>query len=359
MPALAFQSPYFMRSPKGLLMGDAYTAVNDDEFSLFYNPASLGRHKRDLTLYPINLQFSGTNVLTDAERFSNFPSEPVGVANLLMNYPAHASVAFAPGIKLFNVGLSFIVNESYDVLVRNPSHPMMDIDIHSDRGMILGIGLPIGPNRISKKSQSGHQTSIGLSGKYIERTGVLDSLAVSGPTVLGSLGAEDIQDVLKGLGQIKGIGWGFDAGIEHVRRQGNSQMIFGLSALDITSTSFNVEENKDKLKLAKINDQVNLGMAYGQSMTLFNYIISADVRSLNEEMDFSRRLRFGAQVGIPGISVMAGINSGYYNYGAMLNLGFMKFTAGFYDIEMGSTYKQTKSSRLLLYLSLFDFSFDA
>jgi hypothetical protein len=76
-------------------------------------------------------------------------------------------------------------------------------------------------------------------------------------------------------------------------------------------------------------------------------------------MDFGRRLRFGAQVGIPGITVLAGVNSGYYSYGAQLNLGMMKLTGGFYDEEMGTKYKQIKSKRFILYLSLFDFSFDA
>ena len=359
LKALAYQSPHFMRSPKALLMGDAFTAVNDDDFSLFYNPASLGRHKRDLTMYPFNFQFSGTNVLQDTDRFEDFPDEPVGVADVLMNYPAHASLGLAPGLKLFNVGVSFILNESFDALLRNPAHPMLDLDIHSDRGVVAGVGIPIGPGRISKKSQSGSQTSVGLSGKYIERTGLVGTYALSGPTVLDSLGKDEISDVLKGLGQVKGIGWGFDAGIEHVIKEGNSQYVVGLSAMDITSTSFTVPETAGDLKVAKIHDSVNLGLAMGQEYSLFHYVLSADIRSLNEQMEFGRRVRVGAQVGIPGLTVMAGMNSGYYSYGAMLNLGFMKFTAGFYDIEMGTTYRQIKSDRLIIYLSLFDFSFDA
>jgi hypothetical protein len=76
-------------------------------------------------------------------------------------------------------------------------------------------------------------------------------------------------------------------------------------------------------------------------------------------MDFGKRLRFGAQVGIPGLKLMGGINSGYYSYGATVDLALMKLTAGFYDVELGSKYKQTKSKRFVIYLSLFDFSFDA
>lgn len=355
----AFEYPYLLRSPKGLLMGDAFTAVNDDEYTLFYNPASLARHKNDLTLYPFSGHISGTNVLSDLDRFEDFPDEPVGAADVLMDYPAHASAGVAPGFKLFNFGISFIANENFDVLLRNRAHPMLDLDLHSDRGLAMGVGIPIGPNRISRKSQMGSQTSFGVSAKYIERTGIRDTVALAGPTMADSLGQEELNDLLKSLGQVRGIGWGFDAGLEHVVRNGNSQFVLGLTAMDITGTEFEVEETPDDLKVANIRDQVNFGIAAGQNYSLFHYILSADVRALNDEMDFGQRLRFGAQVGVPGITLMGGLNSGYYSYGAMLDLAFMKLTAGFYDIELGSTYKQIKSRRFIIYLSLFDFSFDA
>jgi hypothetical protein len=357
--AEAFQYPYLMRSPTGLLMGDAFTAVNDDEYTLFYNPASLARHKHDLTLYPFSGHVSGTNVLHDLDRFKDFPKDPVGAADVLMDYPAHASAGIAPGFKFFNVGVTFIANESFDALLRNKTHPMLDLDLRSDRGVIAGVGFPIGPHRLGKKGGAGMQTSLGVSAKFIKRKGVYDTLALTGPTVADSLGRDELDQVLRGLGQVEGQAWGFDAGLEHVIRRGNSQIAFGLTAMDITTTNFEVEKNDHNLRVANIDDQVNFGVAAGQDLTLFHYILSADVRALNEEMDFGRRLRLGAQVGIPGITLMGGMNSGYYSYGATLDLAFLKLTGGFYDVELGSKYKQTKSKRFILYLSLFDFSFDA
>ncbi|HXH74918.1 MAG TPA: hypothetical protein VNJ08_08135 [Bacteriovoracaceae bacterium] len=359
LESFALDYPYVMRSPRGLLMGDAFTAVNDDDYTLFYNPASLARHKSDLSLYLFNGSLMGTNVLSDLDKFDDIPEEPVGMADLLLDYPVHASAGVAPGFKLFNFGITFIANESYDLLLRNRAHPMLDVDIRSDKGVIFGVGIPIGPNRINKKSKSGMQTSFGLGAKFIERTGVSDSLALVGPTVLDSLGKDDMGDLVNSLGRVKGTGWGFDAGLEHVVRTGNSQFIVGLSALDITGTDFKVENNPYDLKVASNRDQVNLGFAAGQDLKLFDFIFSADIRALNEEMDFGKRLRFGAQVGLPILKLMAGVNSGYYSYGATLDLFFMKVTGGFYDLEIGSNYGQTKSKRFVIYLSLFDFSFDA
>jgi hypothetical protein len=355
----AFGNPYTMRSPQALLMGDAFTAVNDDDFTLFYNPASLARHKRDFTLYPFNPQFHGSNLLNDMERFENFPDEPVGASQVLMDYPVHVSAGISPGFKMFNFGITFLANESFDMLLRNRAHPMLDLDLRSDRGIMMGVGIPIGTSRINRRSKIGSQTSLGISGKYLERTGVRDTLALSGPTVLDTINQDELEKIIQSLGKVKGTGYGFDAGIEHITRRGNSQFVIGLAALDITGTKFTEEETPDNLQVADISDQVNLGMAFGHDFSLFHYILSTDIRGLNEEMDFGKRLRFGAQVGIPGLRLMAGMNSGYYSYGAMVDLAFMKITTGFYDMELGSKYKQIKSRRFVIYLSLFDFSFDA
>jgi hypothetical protein len=357
--ALAIDYPYLMRSPTALLMGDAFTAVNDDGFTLFYNPASLARNRADFNLYPINGTLTGTNILSDLDRFKDFPDDPAGLSDVLMDYPVHASAGTAPGFKLFNVGVSFLANESYDLLMRNQIHPMLDIDIRSDRGVLFGVGLPIGPGRVNSKSQSGSQTSFGIGAKYIERTGLSDSLALTGPTVLNSMGQDEVSKLLKSLGQIKGRAWGFDAGFEHVVRSGPSQFVLGLAILDITGTDFKTDSNPNKLKVANIKDQVNLGLAGSQNWKYFNFGASADVRALNEQIDFGKRVRLGAHVGMPGLKFMAGMNSGYYSYGATLDLLFMKLTGGFYDVEIGSKYKQTQSKRFILYLSLFDFSFDA
>lgn len=356
---LAFDYPYTLRSPEAMLMGDAFTAVNDDAYTLFYNPASLARHKRDFTLNPLNPQFNLPNVLNDMDRFENMPDGPSGVSDILMNYPIHASSGIAPGFKLFNFGLSLISVESYDILLRNKSHPMLDLDLRNDKGVLMGFGFPIGTSRIGRKSMTGQQTSIGVSAKYLERTGIRDTLAVTGPTVTGSISQGELTSIINSLGKVKGIGYGFDAGVEHINRQGNSQFVMGLSMLDITGTDFTEESTEDDLQVADIRDQLNLGFAVGQDFNFFHYILSADVRSLNEQIELMRRLRLGVQAGIPGLKLMAGLNSGYYSYGFTLDIGIMKLTTGFYDIEIGTTYKQIKSQRFVIYLSLFDFSFDA
>lgn len=352
--AFGFANQSLMRSPKALLMGDAFTAVNDDSFTLFYNPASMARHKKAFSLYPLQGHFSGTNVLDDMDKFKDFPDEPVGVADLIMNYPIHASVGTAPGFKIFNFGFNLIANESYDALLRNKAHPMLDVDFKSDRGFIAGVGLPIGDSRIN--ANGGSQTSIGVGAKYIGRKGIRDTVALTGPTMIDALGKDDVQEVLKAIGKSEGKSWGFDVGLEHVIRSRNSQFVLGLAYLDVGNTQFN--DKSSEIKLSDINSQLNLGLAFGQKFDLFHYVISADIRYLDREMEFGQRFKGGVEVGLSAISLLAGMNGGYYSYGAKLNLGLASLMAGFYDLEIGHHYQQTKSRRMIIYLSLFDFSFD-
>lgn len=352
--AHGFSEQVLARSPKALLMGDAFTAVNDDSFTLFYNPASMARHKKAFSFYPLQGQVSGTNILEDMDRFKNFPKEPVEVADLMMNYPVHASVGTTPGFKIYNFGFNLIGIDSYDALLRNNSHPMLDVDFKSDRGFIVGTAFPLGDNRI--KANSGSQTSLGIGAKYISRKGIRDTVALTGPTVIDSLGKDKLEEVLKSLGRTEGKSWGFDVGLEHIQRSRNSQLVVGLTYLDIGDTKFKSDD--EEIRVSDIEGQLNFGLAFGQKYNFFHYILSADFKHLNKELEFGERFKAGIEVGVGGISLLAGMSGGYYSYGAKLDLGLMTLMAGFYDEEMGHHYKQIKSRKMIVYLSLFDFSFD-
>lgn len=361
LSASAYQAPHGIRSPKGLLMGDAFTAVGTDEFTLFYNPASLGRHSHDITFYPFNPQVTGTNVLGDMEKYEDFPDTPNGIAELLMNEPLHAGVSITPGFKLFNFGFNFIASESVDLLVRNKISPVMDVDYRSDRGFVIGGAIPLGTSRLGgAKSNSGMLTSLGFGVKYLKRKGLYDTLSLTGTDILDNIGTDaDAEDIIKRIGIVEGDAWGFDAGLEHVVRKGAHQFSVGIAALDITSTEFEVKKNDDGKTVAANRDQVNLGAAWLMRTALFKGSFSMDVRNLTQEQEFLERFRLGVEAGTPIISVLGGWNAGYLSYGLALDLGMLKVTAGFYGVEAGGKYNQLESERFVIYLSLFDFSFDA
>jgi hypothetical protein len=356
--AWGFTAPTWVRSPRGLLMGDAYTAAVNDEFSLFYNPASLGRHQRDFTIHMINPSVSVNNVLADAERFEDIPDTPTGFADVAMNYPIHAGVGLAPGFKLFNFGMTYIIQDQVDLLMRNKISPQLDLDYRSDRGVVMGFALPLTGRRLSEVG--GSQTSLGVGVKYLKRKGLLDSLSLTGGDVLEAIeNSGDTDALLDSLGVVEGRGWGFDLGLEHVIRKGAEQWVFGLSGLDMTDTDFSYETNPQKKQVAANRNQVNFGVSWMLRTAMFKSTFSLDVRNLTDYMDTAQRFRVGLEVGNPIISILAGWNAGYLSYGVAIDLQMIKIIAGLYGVEAGGSYRSIQNKRAVIYFSLFDFSFDS
>src|SRR5690606_37288674 len=106
--------------------------------------------------------------------------------------------------------------------------------------------------------------------------------------------------------------------------------------------------------------QANLGTSYKMDLGGgLHYTLSADIRNLEQQLEFMRRVRLGVEIGLtPAFSALAGFNSGHYSYGIKFNTGLLKFYLGFFDQEIGEKLGQQKSERFLVYFSLFDFTFD-
>jgi len=94
MPAMAMEMSYLGRSPRALLMGDAYTAIADDEYTLFYNPAALGKN-RGVSFTLIDPTLGITDALSEMDRFKNFPSGSGAapqIASRIMDFPIYLQV---------------------------------------------------------------------------------------------------------------------------------------------------------------------------------------------------------------------------------------------------------------------------
>ena len=134
----------------------------------------------------------------------------------------------------------------------------------------------------------------------------------------------------------------------------------GLAFLDIY-TILHTEDNEQDLEVQDQPMQVNFGSSYSQKIGPgFDFTVSADIKHLSEEMEFSRRIHLGIELGLsPAISVLAGLNAvDNYSYGLKFDAALVKVYAGFYGVETGEKLGQEESNRFLVYVSLFDFKFD-
>lgn len=353
--AFAIEERTLGRSSKGLLMGDAFTSLATDEFSLFYNPALLARHK-GLSFYPLNPKFTVINALADTKKFTKLGSDANEIASSILGTPVHIGLNYAPGFKLGRFGLSAIVNMTSSFSLKNKINPRLDIDYTYDRGFIMGYAFPV-----MGGSSSGDQLSIGVSTKYVKREAIDGSYYLFGTSILDAVnGGGGIEDILKGLGKVKGSGWGADFGIDYIKRNGGTNFSMSLAALDVF-TKLHTEKNEGNLEVPEQPLRVNFGTAFTQNFGAgFKFKVSADIRNLQEKMEFMRRVHLGTEISLtPALSLYGGINSiRNYSYGLMLNSGIFKLILGFYSTEIGEKIKQERSNRVLLSLSFFSFDFD-
>jgi hypothetical protein len=364
--ALSQEISYIGRSPRAQLMGDAYTAVADDEYTLFYNPAALGRNK-GVTLTPLNPSIGGTNVLGDTDRFKNFPkNDPAGIANKILNYPVSLQASVFPGFKMSSFGMSLFATSKTNMVLRNAIHPILDVDYRYDRGFIAGFAHNIGSgafaSRIKKSSKqkitTGQRVSFGIAIKHINREGMSDQYDLFGTTLLNKInsGSTSLSDLKEALGYSKGKAWGVDLGTEYAYSRGRGLFTAGFSMLDIGDTRFTKTEGIGDVP--KQDMTINAGVAYKEDFGLFDYTLSADIRPLNSTEVFARKFHFGSEFSLPLVTLNAGWSEGYVSYGGSVKLWPVKLTAGFYGIEVGSKYKEQEAKRFIVYISLFDFSFD-
>lgn len=345
------------RSPRGLLMGDAYTAIADDEFSLYYNPALLARHK-GFSFSPLNPTITAVNILKEQDRFQDLGDDPADFSDAALGFPVHLGISFAPGFKMGRFGMTALVNTQTNFNLQNKVNPTLDIDHRYDKGFIMGYGQPLVGNYST--GGSGSQLSLGVGVKYIDRESLYSSYYLFGTSLLDALSAGEIDDVLNALGRVNGKGWGFDLGLDYVNSSGTNTFTAGLAFLDVF-TNIITEDNEQDLEVQDQPMQVNFGTAYQFKVGGgFDLTISADIKHLSEQVELARRFNLGLEIGLtPMLSVMAGLNAvDNYSYGIKFDTGLIRAYAGFYGVEVGEELGQEDSDRFVVYLSLFHFNFD-
>lgn len=340
-------SYYIKRSPRGLLLGDAYVARALDDHVLFYNAASLARND-SISASLINMSFSSNDILKDKDRFDDIPDTPEGIVSRFFNYPVHLSAGTVPGFQIFNFAMSLIYNVEANAVVSNNVNPVLDLNYRYDNGFIMGAGFPIAKSGCGK-------LAIGGSAKYIKRSGINDRFSIVGTRVLNAIDNQDeAKDVLRELGMHTDKTWGFDFATDYSCKQRMTEFSMSLSLLDVY-TKFDVPEDKT---LPEQPMTANLGISYKFNLGLLSAQFSADVSPFNMGLPVSQMIHTGFELGTPLVSLLTGYGPGGFSYGAEVDLLFFRVIGGFYHSVMGPTKEPISQRRAIIYLSLLDFSLD-
>jgi len=342
---------YLVRSSKALLMGDAFTSLANDDYTLFYNAGALGENE-GIHIYPLNPNAMSTNLLSseDRELVQDFPRDDVDeIVARYLGFPLFVGGGINPGLKMGKFGFNIVLDFSSRVNIRNAIHPNAEITTRYDRGFVVGYAIDFNTGK--------GVTSIGLSGKYLWRDGqqgIFDLYEVNTYDTISD--PDDTEEsIKKTLGYAKGDGIGWDFGLLHVTKFGeNSEFRFGLSFLDIGDTTF----SGDGPNPVPIQEMlVNTGVSYLYRKGTFNWTLSFDLHPINSKVEFARQVHFGGEIGIDIVQILAGFNAGYFSIGAELDFKLIRVVAGIYDVEIGGGYRNEKAKRMLLYVGILETKF--
>jgi len=358
--SFCYEPTYFARSPKGLLMGDAYTSYANNNYCLFYNPALCARNY-GFTFKPLNFLVTMPDLISNLDEldsYSEIGSDPSDVLNELQGQSIHAGMQFTSSIQMGNLSLAYYYSQQGTLGLTNAISPTVELNYKVDNGFIIGYGHALSG---SIQENSGEQFSIGASLKYTKREGIFNDFLLFSPTFVSALAAGELKDVVDSLGNAYGHGWGVDLGLDYIKRKSTLEYAVSLALLDIVS---GLKTRQTSVLGSGIREQsfmVNLGGHLRFDFAdIFNFALTMDIRSLQDKnTELLSKLRLGIELGSPILSLFAGHNSGYFSYGIFTNLGIAKIYLGMYAQELGVDYKVQKSDRMLVYISLFNIKFDA
>lgn len=342
LTALAQQTGVYemSRPTRAMGMGGVITPVVSDGDAVFYNPAALANVKGiNVQLADIDLGVNGMqayDIAKDASTINN-PSTQNGLfgKNLWIEGSDRSSVA----IPYFGVG--YYDEYAATVQLENPAYPQVDTYFRNDAGLLVGGALPIGPG-----------TSIGVTAKQIRRWGGYDQN-------LGASQLANMQSItsLKSLYPDEGTGYGVDAAFMSTAQEVALKPTLSIVWQDIGDTSFT--QTGGTAPPPRIEQDLIIGTSIGASAAGFGWLLAAEARHLTEsDIQTGNKLHVGGEISLPFMDLRAGLNQGYFTYGAGFDFYFFRIDAASYGEELGAYPGQQVDNRIQIGLTM-NFSFDA
>jgi len=315
-------------SVTALGMGDAFTAIVDDSQALFYNPAGLARVSGiNLRVFSVRAGGSGYEAYEKIQGL-NSDDEAEYADSINELYGEHVWVGAGGQTSFAMPMFAFAVYNHADVTVKidNPVNPAIHMRAINDYGYIGGFGAPIGPF-----------FQAGFALKYIKRSG---ADLPFGASFLADMESDAIVSQVTGWGK----GYGADIGFNVVM----PAPMFSATASAVWRNVGGMEfesDNPATVIPSEPNDiTVGLGLVF--DLPLLTIAPALDVRYLNDpDLQLTRKINFGVEVGLPLLDIRGGFHEGYYTAGLGVNMGLFRVDAATYGVELGDYPGQIEDRR--------------
>ena len=353
--AINYEYPYIYKEPRVMGMGGAYVAVGGTSASLFYNPAGIGKIKKeagfevDLIGLTASISRDGYNFIEDFQDALNADDQLTAVNDVLKKYRGknlHFSLSTFPSIARRFEKLSFalggIMNFKFDAIPHQGfgSEGLLSVDTSLTYGSIGGISYSFMKNRFI----------LGVSIKHLRRE--LISKDFTARELVEN--QDNIESYITDQLIRSGSATSFDIGVIYDLPDFiEFKPSLGASYMNVNNLDFG--------EAGTIPGTLNVGFALKKERTnvkfFKQFIFAFDVvditQNYEQDRDFGKRLRAGMEFSVwsgklSDFFLRFGSYQGYWTAGAELRLLLLRIVATTYGEEIGAYSGQDENRRYML-----------
>lgn len=338
-PQLSFADDFrfLYQGARAMAMGNALTAIAEDEEAIFYNPAALaGVHKFELNLLNSNAQVSN-DAISLYPTFNRSLEDPgFSSLNNFIGKNAFARVQGTSSFVVPGMGVAALFDQQVAIRLRNQSFPVGVIGAQTTYGGQVGMGFSL----VRLKHHRG-ELRFGVAGKFLYRGGGYQTTQL---TDLITLNSGSIMDQVNGP---RGSGVGADLGLQFIGRfkRRRVSLLAGLAFKDIGRTSFSGGASPQMSNLT-------LGVASQFNTSDFVITVAYDYSNVFDLMDWKKKTHFGVEFKFAILTLSAGLNQLSLTYGASINLWLIDFGYTSYAEELATVAGQDSERRHFVHLGV-------
>lgn len=325
------------RGARAQAMGNAFTAVADDESALFYNPAGLAAiEKSALHAVVLNIDASSDAVLNYRDTANVFTNFSISNINRLMGKDTYARAYFNPTYVMPNFAISYIYDQQIAIRAENPALPTVGFAYQVTQGAQFGFGFSF----LKKHAKRSGDIRVGGAVKLMVRQGGYKDLPLQTLLTLNS-------DSLSTLTGAYYTGYGGDLGIQFIRYVGRRiSLQTGAALTDIGDLTFGGTAQTQPMNLST-------GVAFVYQAPQFKLTAAYDFRNMTRsDGDWNKKQHLGVEVAIPVFSFYGGFNQWNYTYGVAADFWLIRVTALSYAEELATFSSQDVERRYMLQIGL-------
>jgi hypothetical protein len=314
------------RSPSYLGRGDAGLALSDNHEAIFYNPAGLARGKglyKETVFASPSVTASedtkniGRKIAVEKQTDPRTIREHVGKNQ-------HVSASNFTGIVFRRMALG-VAATSNNNLILQKSPEQRGAEILSAQSVTDIVG-----TFSLAESFFSEQLLIGTTAKFVSRS--------SGAVDVNVINSESLDDQFNEDEVLKSLtGYGADLGMMWIM-PGKNPFHLGLTVENVGDISLFADDPSVTGEV--LHQTVNLGIGFEINSHLSRMLIALDYRDLTNAIDASpyKKIHLGGELAVGSfVGLTGGLNQGYLGGGFYVNLYLLRFDAGSYTQEVGTS----------------------